>query len=66
MFDSITNGNECLSQGSRKGMVYNNFLIEPKLDLMTGVVLQCEDEGIMAVIFPGANVLFLKVAGHRV
>lgn len=47
-------------------MVYNNFLIEPKPDLMTGVVLQCEDEGIMAVICPGPNVLFLKVAGHRV
>lgn len=38
-------------------MVSNNLLIEPKADLITGVMLQCEDEGIMTVICPGANTL---------
>lgn len=66
MFESITNGKECLPQGSRTGMVSNNFLFEPKPDLMAGVMLYYEDEGIISVISAGANALFLKVARCRV
>lgn len=40
--------------------------IEPRADLITGVILWCEDGGIMTVICPGANTVWLEISCCRV
>lgn len=48
-------------------MIYSNFLIESKRNLISRMRLLHEDEGIMVIICLAINVFFfLKVVGHRI